>query len=103
MQNFISIYTTFPDKKETEKIISVLLGEKLIACANIFPMESFYTWKWKVENEKEIVAFLKTKEENWEKVKEKIEQLHSYEVPCILKFQIDGNWEYKNWMLENLV
>ncbi len=102
MKNLISIYATFPDKKEAKKIIKALLESKLIACANIFEAESFYTWKWKMENENEIVAFLKTKEENWEKVKEKIELLHSYEVPCILKLQIDGNLEYKNWILESV-
>jgi len=47
---FIFVYITNPTKKEAEKIARHLLEKHLIACANIFPIESFYWWKKKIES-----------------------------------------------------
>lgn len=48
----ISIYITYPNIEEAKKICTHLLEQKLIACANYFPIESAYWWKGKIENEK---------------------------------------------------
>lgn len=84
--------------EEAKKIAGTLLNKKLIACANFLLIESSYLWEGKVENSKEVVALLKTKEENWEKVKEKVNKLHSYNAPCIIKLDVEGNKEYVDWV-----
>ena len=94
----ILIYITCPNKEEAEKIVKLLLKKKLIACANIFPIKSFYHWKGKIENDQEFVSILKTKEENWEKVKEEVKRVHSYDVPCIIKLNVEANEEFANWV-----
>ncbi len=100
----ILVYTTFSDFDEAEKIIKVLLQEKLIACANVREHKAFYTWHGKLNIDDEIGAILKTKEENWIKVKEKIKQLHSYETPVILKIKVeDLNDEAKKWLDEVVI
>ncbi|GAG37193.1 unnamed protein product, partial [marine sediment metagenome] len=39
-----------------------------------------------------------TKEENYNKVKEEVKKLHSYDVPCILKIKAEANEEYNDWI-----
>ena len=93
------IYATHTDKKEAEKIVSGLLEERLIACANLYPISSMYTWKGKVNKEAEIVTILKTKQNNWNKIKEYIKKHHSYEVPCIINMgEMEPNEEFMKWV-----
>ena len=46
---------------------------------------------------------MKTKKGNFEKVRERIRALHSYDVPLIMAFDVFGKDEdYFNWMKEEL-
>ena len=47
-----------------------------------------------------MVSLLKTKEENWEKVKAEILKIHLYKTPCILKINVEANEEYERWVRE---
>jgi len=96
--NLIFIYITNPTKKEARRIAKHLLQKKLIACANIFPIDSLYWWKDKIVNEKEIVLIAKTKKENFEKVKQEVERIHSYTIPCVVKIAVNSNEKYFKWL-----
>ena len=93
------VYVTHKNQEEAEKITTYLLDKRLIACANFFPIKSVYRWEGKTENQDEIVSLLKTKEENFEKVKDEIEKMHPYEIPCILRLDGEINESYGNWIL----
>jgi periplasmic divalent cation tolerance protein len=94
------VYITCKDKEEARKISKALLEKKLIACSNMFPIESMYWWKGKIEEDNEVVILAKTKEKNYEKIKEEVKKLHSYEVPCILKLSSEANIDYDKWVDE---
>ncbi len=96
----ILIYCTHKNKEEAEKIAKHLLEKKLIACANFLPIESAYLWKGKVESGKEYVSLLKTQEKHWSRVKEEIEKIHPYEIPCILKIHVEANSSFEKWIQE---
>ena len=94
------IYITCKDKEEARKISKALLDKKLIACSNMFPIESMYWWKGKIEEDNEVVILAKTKDKNYDKIKEEVKKLHSYEVPCILKLGSEANIDYDKWVDE---
>lgn len=96
--SFITIYVTYYSKEEAEKIWNHLLNKKLIACYNLFPITSSYSWKWKIENSNEFVTLLKTKTSNWEKIKDEIKNIHPYETTCIMKTEVEANKEYEDWI-----
>lgn len=95
---FIIIYITHPDLRTAKKIVASLMKNRLIACANFFPIESTYWWKGKMENSDEIVSIVKTKKENWDRVKSAVIKMHPYEIPCIMKIDVDANENYENWI-----
>ncbi|MAG17861.1 MAG: divalent-cation tolerance protein CutA [Candidatus Diapherotrites archaeon] len=99
----ILLYITSSSKEEAEKISNTLLDEKLIACANIIESKSIYNWKGKRENSKEFIIFAKTSEEKINAAEKKVKELHSYEIPCIIKFPINANSEYSEWINSELV
>lgn len=80
----ILIFTTFNKKSEAIKIGKALLNERLIACYNLFPIESAYRWKRKIVDDKEFFMILKTEDANYKKVEDFIKKNHSYEVPEIV-------------------
>ena len=98
----ILVYITNPTKEEAKKIAKHLLEKKLIACANIFPIESMYHWEGKVAEEKEFVLLGKTKEENYAKITDEVEKIHSYDTPCILRLPMEANEKYKSWLGKEL-
>ena len=89
-------YVVCKNKEEAKKIAKHLLSKKLIACANIFPIESLYWWQNKIIEDKEAVLICKTTE-NFIEVEREIKKIHSYEIPCILNFDVKVNKEYENW------
>ncbi|HDH07427.1 MAG TPA: divalent-cation tolerance protein CutA [Candidatus Moranbacteria bacterium] len=98
MNNLIFIYITNPSKKEAKKIAKHLLGKKLIACANIFSVDSLYHWKNKIADEREHILIAKTLSKNFEKIKKEVEKIHSYSIPCITKIPVESNNKYFKWI-----
>lgn len=98
--SFSIIYVTHENITEAKKISDHLLNKKLIACANFIPIEAAYWWNGTIESENEIVSILKTRNELWEKVKKEIETIHPYDVPCIMKLQVEANDSYEQWIRE---
>ncbi len=94
----IIVYITCKNKKEAKSISKHLLNEKLIACANIMPIESLYLWKNKIEESKETVILAKTKDENYKKIKKEVKKQHSYDIPAIIKLPTECNKEYNDWI-----
>lgn len=92
-------YITAPDIKEAEKIGRTLVEEKLAACVNIFPIISIYRWKGKIEKAREVVIIAKTKKVLFSKLVRRVAEIHSYELPCIVGFDIwQGKKEFLEWI-----
>ena len=99
------IYTTTNDILEARRLAKTLTEEQLVACVNIIPeAESYYRWKAKVENEKEILLICKTVDQNVKKTIQRIKKLHSYDVPDIIVLPIIGGLkEYLDYIVNETV
>ena len=84
---------------EAPDLARSLLDERLIACANLATVTSLYTWKGEIEEARETLLFMKTTEERWPALHERIEELHSYDVPEVLALPVtDGAADYLAWL-----
>ncbi len=93
-----SVYITAKNGKEAQAIASQLLKEKLIACANIFPIDSMYWWNGKMQSRGESAIIAKTKSSNRQKIIKRVKELHSDKVPCVVFWPISGgNKDYLEW------
>lgn len=93
------IYTTTPSIAEARKIANILVGERLAACVNMFPVESLYRWEGELCSEKETALVIKTAKNLVQDTIKKIKSLHSYKVPCIISFDIDnGDKDFLDWI-----
>ncbi|MBI2851219.1 MAG: divalent-cation tolerance protein CutA [Chloroflexi bacterium] len=99
---YCSVYVTTATEDEAHKIGRALVEERLAACANILPIKSIYRWQGKIEETGEAAMFLKTRSELVDEVINRVKQLHSYEVPCIVSFPIEkANPDYLKWIEES--
>lgn len=100
---FCLVYVTVPNKKEAIELSKNLVKQKLAACVNIIDsVTSIYNWNDQLQEDSEIILLVKTKEEKFKELQQKIMTIHSYETPCILKIDIkDGNENYLNWLNAN--
>jgi len=100
--DFILIYITNPNREEARRIATYLLEKKLVACGNIFPINSLYRWEGEIVDENEFVLIVKTTGANFEKVKNEVEKVHSYECPCIIGIPVIPNEKYSEWLMSQV-
>lgn len=100
---FSIIYITAGDMEEARKIGWTLVEERLAACVNIFPITSIFRWKDNIDECAEFALIAKTRSSMIKKIEERICEIHSYEVPCVLSFRIeDGSAPYLEWVRESV-
>lgn len=104
MKMYSLIYITTSESSESKKIARTLLEEKLVACTNIIPqINSLYLWKGEIEEDEESILIVKTKDDKVDQVIKRVEELHSYETPCILQLEVKNGSEcYLQWMEDEL-
>jgi len=100
----VIVYVTTSTVEEARSLARALLVHKLIACANILPrMESVYRWEGAVQEDAEVVLILKTTEQRVQAIEQKVKELHSYDLPCVVAIPITGgSKDYLNWIRDEL-
>lgn len=111
MINFkhIMIYVTCNKQETAKNLANIAVSSKLAACCNIIgegdsnsKITSIYSWKGKIEEEKEILCVFKTRYSLFEEFKKIIEENHDYDTPEIIATPIIcGNKAYLDWIDEN--
>jgi periplasmic divalent cation tolerance protein len=95
------LLTTAPSRDEAARIAKLLIDEKLAACVQLLPIESFYVWEGKTQNEAEVLLLAKTRTALFAPAIARIKQAHSYSVPQIVGMPfLAGFQPYLNWIDE---
>jgi len=97
------VLTTAGSSEEGKKIARALVERRLASCVNIVPrIESVYRWKDQVETAEEWLLLIKTRSDAFARVRDAIEELHSYELPeCIMLEIAEGDKAYLDWLAKN--
>src|SRR6266700_3079196 len=92
------LLTTTSGREEAHLIAKLLIDEKLAACVQLLPIESFYVWQGKTQNEAEILLLVKTRSALFELAIARIRQVHSYSVPEIVAMPFTAGFSgYLDW------
>jgi periplasmic divalent cation tolerance protein len=78
------LLTALPSRDAAATMASLLIEEKLAACVQLMPIESFYRWEGKIQNEAEILLLIKTRTALFEPTIARIKAAHPYAVPEIV-------------------
>jgi periplasmic divalent cation tolerance protein len=107
MTEMLIVFTTFGSEEDAARVVRALVEERLIACGNILPgARSIYRWEGssepaapKIADEREVVALLKTRKQDWAALVSRLSELHSYDTPeCIAVRVAAGAPRYMAWL-----
>src|SRR5947209_14414968 len=98
------VLTTAGSAEEARNIAQALVERRLAACVNIVPqIESVYRWQGKVERASEWLMIIKTQAAAFERVRDAIRELHSYDLPECVMLGIDaGSEAYLVWIADSV-
>lgn len=95
------LMTSVAERSDAERIARALLSEKLAACVQILPIDSFYTWKGEQRNDAELLLLVKTRAALFDTAIARIKALHPYDVPEITAQAFSGGFAgYLSWIDE---
>ena len=102
MSAAVLILTTIGSREEGARIAEALVTERLAACVQLAPIESWYRWEDKVEQAVEHRLHVKTSVALAERAEARIAALHSYRLPEIVRLSIDGSGAYLKWIVDSV-
>ena len=96
----LGVLCTVPDRDTAHAIAERVVEEGLAACVNILAeVTSIYRWQGKVEKQQEVLLVIKTREQRYQALQERIRNLHPYELPEIIAVPIvNGLAGYLAWL-----
>jgi periplasmic divalent cation tolerance protein len=102
MSEYRFVYVTAATEAEAARIGEAVVRERLAACANVIgPIRSFYWWEGTVQDEREALLVLKSRDELIEPLVARVKALHSYTCPCVVALAIErGNPDFLRWIGE---
>jgi periplasmic divalent cation tolerance protein len=98
------VVTTVGDEQQANEIARELVARRHAACVNMLPgIRSCYRWQGKICRDSEILLMIKTTEEEYDQVAATIRELHEYDLPEILAFEIKkGDPAFLDWIRGSL-
>ena len=102
--NAIVVITTIGTEEEANSLAGELVGRRHAACVNVLPIRrSVYRWQGKLCEESEFLLLIKSVEDKYPAIEAAIQELHSYELPEILRFSVGGGEEkFLSWLAESV-
>lgn len=94
------VLTTIDNADAAARLARTLVELRLAACVNLVDTASVYRWQGKVESAEEILLVIKTSTERISELKDRLPQLHPYDVPELIVLPVsDGAASYVAWVL----
>ncbi|OLB30260.1 MAG: hypothetical protein DMG41_17485 [Acidobacteria bacterium] len=92
VRNARIVLVTCPSLALARKIARAVVEKRLAACVNVVrsPVESFYTWKGRLESAREHLLLIKTAAESLSGLEREVKRLHTYAVPEFIALPITG-------------
>ncbi|WP_305418133.1 divalent-cation tolerance protein CutA [Photobacterium leiognathi] len=98
-EQYCVVMTTFANPSVGKTIIDELINQRLAACVQVMPIQSYYHWQGEVNCDQEHQVMIKTKAALFEQVKAAILQFHDYDTPGIIQLPItNGLGDYLAWI-----
>lgn len=101
-ESFIQVFVSCETKSQAKTVVESLLNDQIIACGQMVSnVESFYRWQGQIECAEECLLILKSQAHHFDAIKNRIQELHSYQTPEIIAMPISqGSTEYLKWINE---
>ncbi|WP_420638887.1 divalent-cation tolerance protein CutA [Candidatus Poriferisocius sp.] len=101
--NPIEVTVTCATADEARTIMEAVVGRRLAACAQTWPIESCFRWDGDIDHDREHLVLMKTTDACFEAVCAAIAELHSYDLPAIAALPLSHCGPgYEEWLAESV-
>jgi periplasmic divalent cation tolerance protein len=92
--------STVGSAEEADRLARALVERRLAACVNVVPgVVSHYRWRGELQRDEERLLVIKTRAERIDALRDALRELHPYELPELVAFEISaGSPEYLKWL-----
>jgi periplasmic divalent cation tolerance protein len=91
MTDALVVLITSPNEEHAAQLARTLVGERLLACANLVPrIRSIYAWQGQVHDEAETLLVCKTRRGALGRLEGRVKELHPYDTPEVLALPVEG-------------
>lgn len=99
MSEALLLSVNFSTQEEAERVAGLVIEARLAACANIHaPCTAIYRWHGQVERAEEVPVLFKTRPMLEHRLRERITELHSYDLPVIESWRVAASEEVAAWI-----
>ncbi len=100
---YIVVLVSAGSEDEARAIARGAVEAKLAACAQLFPIQSFYLWEGAVVEDNEYLVLLKSRQDVFADLETYVKGAHSYDVPEIIALPVvDGSADYLQWLADSV-
>ena len=91
---------TCPNHEVAETVARTLVVERLAACVNMLSnVRSIYRWNGHISDEAEVLCMVKTTRAMYERLRDRVVQLHPYDIPEVVALRVDDvHGPYLDWL-----
>jgi periplasmic divalent cation tolerance protein len=104
MSERLLVMTTVARAEDAEYLAREAVERRLAACVNLLPpMTSVYRWHGEVTRQEEHLVLFKTRADRFPALRDRLLEIHPYEVPEIVAVPIEtGSDGYLKWLDDSL-
>ncbi|HEY7923562.1 MAG TPA: divalent-cation tolerance protein CutA [Vicinamibacteria bacterium] len=104
MSGRVVALSTVGSAEEADQLARALVERRLAACVNVVPgVVSHYRWQGELQRDEERLLVIKTRVERIEALRDALRELHPYELPELVAFEITaGSEAYLKWLDEGV-
>lgn len=97
----IIVITTTGTEDQANLLAQELVERRHSCCVNIIPIHrSIYRWQGEICTDSEFMLIIKSRAEEYEAIESSITELHSYDLPEILCFDVSrGEEGFLQWIM----
>ena len=98
------VLVTVPEMETGKRLARRLVEHKIAACVNLIPqVVSVYRWEGRVQEDSEIILYIKTSSALLDSLERVIKEMHPYETPeFIVLSALECEERYGKWWSESL-
>ena len=96
------VLVTAPTKEIATAMAKELVEKKLVACINIIPgVSSVYFWEGQIQEESEVLMFMKSTRERKAELQDAVKKLHPYQTPEFIVISPESiEPTYERWVFD---
>jgi len=98
MTTAVLVLTTEADAARAEDLARQLLQEGLAGCISLRPVLSLYPWQAELQRSEEVQLLIKTPPDRVARLRERMLQLHSYDLPQWLQWEAEASPAFAAWL-----